>query len=239
MPEPLLLLPGTLCDARLWDPLRERLGHPAVATPVLRGAETAPAMAARLLREAPRRFALAGFSLGGIVALEMAAQAPERIARLAILSGNARPDPAENAPRRWALLEAMEREGVRPVLERTLWPSYVAAARQGDAALRRRIGDMAEALGTGVLREQTGMVIHRADSRPRLPDLPMPVLAVTGEEDALCPPDRSEEIAAAAPRGRVVILPGTGHFAPLEAPEALAAALSDWLAAPAPAGAAP
>lgn len=231
MDVPLLLLPGTLCDERLWDPLREGLAHPDVRMPLLLGADTPSAMAALLLRDAPPRFSLAGFSLGAIVALEIAAQAPDRIRRLALISGNAHPDPPESAARRHGLLRAVLDEGMGAVVERALWPHYVAASRQGDAALRALIVAMAERVGADGLRTQNGIAIHRADSRPRLAALTMPVLAIAGAEDAVCPPSRSMEIAASVPDGRAAILDGVGHFVPLEAPQALAAHLSAWLAA--------
>lgn len=231
MDVPLLLLPGTLCDARVWGPVSARLGHPDTRTPALLGADTPQAMAALLLRDAPPRFSLAGFSLGAVVALEIAAQAPERVRRLALISGNAHPDPADSVARRQALLAAVRADGMRAVVERSLWPHYVAASRREDAKLRDLIIAMAEGLGAGALEAQNGIAIHRADSRPRLAALGMPVLAVAGAEDAVCPPSRSREIAGAAPHGCAVILDGVGHFVPLEAPAALAAHLSEFLAA--------
>ena len=93
---PLVLLPGTLCDARLFAPMLTHLKGIDTIVPELRGASSTPDMAAALLATLPPRFALAGFSLGGIVALEMAAQAPERIVGLALLDTTARPDPDDN-----------------------------------------------------------------------------------------------------------------------------------------------
>lgn len=230
--QPLLLLPGTLCDARVWEATLLHLGVRA-ACPTLSGAATTRGMAEKLLREAPERFALAGFSLGGIVALEMAAQAPGRVSRLALIASTARPDPPENAFARRQAVERFAAEGARATVSQLFWQTYVAPGRRADAALFELIVDMAEALGPAVFREQTSMAIHRADSRPRLPALTVPTLIVGGMEDVLCPPDRSAEIAAAMPGARCTLLPGVGHFVPLEAPEVLAAALAAWLALPA------
>lgn len=108
---PLVLLPGTLCDARLFAPVLERLPRVATLLPSLVGATTAPDMAKKLLAELPDRFVLAGFSLGGIVALEMVAQAPERIAGLALLDTTARPDPEANHRVRRSAAEAARRDG--------------------------------------------------------------------------------------------------------------------------------
>lgn len=239
MADPLLLLPGLMCDARLWGPVQERLWalvperdrYAGAHVAALRGARSAPDLAARLLRHAPPRFALAGAALGAMVALEMVAQAPERITRLTLLAGDARPDALEKAPARFRLLEAMEREGARTMVAREFWPDAVPAARREDAALFDLLCDMADTLGPAVLREQTAVLIHRADSRPRLAAIQVPVLLISGEEDRLCPPARMQEIAETVPGARAMLLPGVGHLPSLEAPEAVAAGFAEWLAA--------
>ena len=226
--KPLVLLPGTLCDARLWLPVLRALGVPGEVSS-LDGADDVRDLAALLLRALPPRFSLVGFSLGGIVALEMADQAPHRIARLALVASNARPDTPDGTAARHRLLAVAERDGLRTVVTRDLWPGYVAAARQDDAALRKLVADMADALGIGILRRQIGIAVGRADSRPRLANLRMPVLVVGGQEDRLCPPDRHAEIVESIPGARLVLLEGVGHFVPLEAPSDLASALLTWL----------
>lgn len=187
-------------------------------------------MAAALLRTAPARFALVGFSLGGIVALEMAAQAPGRVAGLALVAANARPDPPDNAARRRAAVAAAVRDGVALHVARDLWPMYVAAAHSRDDALRGLVCDMAERLGAGAYAEQAEIAIDRADSRPRLGTIDVPALIVSGAEDALNPPDRQRELASGIPDAVWVELPNTGHMVPLEAPVELAEAILAWLA---------
>ncbi len=229
--EPLLLLPGTLCDARLWGPALDRLCHPDVRVPVLRDASSAPELARMLLREAPPRFALAGFSLGAIVALEMIAQAPARVARLAVVAGNARADEPESSTRRQQMLETARRDGVRAVVERDLWRSYVSAKSFGDARLRALIGDMAEDVGVAALGEQTVIAMRRTDSRPRLSGIAVPTLVVAGADDRVCPPERGAEIAAAISRSSFAEMPGVGHFVPLEAADHLSEEFRKWLRA--------
>ncbi len=85
---PLVLIPGMMCDARMWGPLPGALGRRTVIHAAATEADTIPALAARILAVAPPRFALAGLSMGGIVAMEMLAQRPERIAKLALLDTN-------------------------------------------------------------------------------------------------------------------------------------------------------
>ena len=130
-PEPLVLLPGTLCDGRVFQPVINRLPARPVIIPALTGAESAPAMATRLLESLPCRFALAGFSLGGIVALEMIAQAPERITRLALLDTTARHDPLTNHTlRRNAVARAAEM-GVGVYVGHAFGQSVVASTFPG------------------------------------------------------------------------------------------------------------
>lgn len=223
---PLVLLPGTLCDERLFAPLLARLeARTFIILPLDQCADTAT-MADRLLDRAPARFALLGFSLGGIVALEMAARAPDRIAGLALLDSNARAvPPADHAGRRAA---AQVEPDMRAVVAR-LWPDYVAASARADDAVRTMVEAMADTLGHATLIRQTEIALTRTDSRPRLAALHMPALIVAGAEDALAPPALQQEIADSLPDATLALIPDAGHFAPLEAPDAVAAQVAAWL----------
>ncbi|MDO9439187.1 alpha/beta fold hydrolase [Hydrogenophaga sp.] len=225
----LVLLPGTLCDARVWEPMLQ--GWPGVppstVTPALGGQQSAPAMARALLKVLPQRFALMGFSLGGIVALEIAAQAPARVTGLALLATNARPDPPENAAAREAGV-ASARADMRAHVQRDLWPRYVAPHRLNDAAILDCVVRMALDAGPGLYADQAAIATYRVDSRPRLAALRMPVLIASGDEDPINPLDRQAEMAQAMPHAEWVRLPGVGHFVPLEAPATLAEAAARW-----------
>jgi pimeloyl-ACP methyl ester carboxylesterase len=225
-PGPLLMLPGTLCDARVFAPLIARLRGCDISVLPVTGADTAEALAHDILAAAPPRFVLVGFSLGGIVALQIAAAAPARVTGLVLIATNARADRPENAPVRRADVAAARARGLTAFVRERLWPRYVA---RPDAALRRVILDMAEAVGIEAFAAQTEVAISRADSLPRLAALTMPVLALCGEEDVICPPDLHREIVEAAPCATLHIVPGAGHFVPLEAPDAVAAGITAWL----------
>jgi pimeloyl-ACP methyl ester carboxylesterase len=227
----LLLLPGTLCDARVWAPVREALGEGACEfhAAALEGRRSMAAMAAALLAAMPPRCAIAGFSLGGIVALEMAAQAPRRVLGVALVAANARPDPPENAAHRRAAVARARQVGLDRHVRDDLLGRYFGPARAGDPALRDLVGRMAEDAGVETYAEQSEMAIHRADSRPRLPRIAVPTLVVGGGEDAINPADRQAEMARALPQCMWHQVPGAGHFVPLEASAQLAALMGPWL----------
>ena len=228
VPLPLLLLPGTVCDARLFDPLVQRLGLPVTIVADMTGADTTPDLAARILASAPERFSLLGFSLGGIVALEMMAQAPERVARLALVDTTARPDPAANAEKRRTAVAKARAEGMDGYIF-DAWSNLVAPDNVDDDALQALITSMARDAGADVLASQSEVAIHRADGRPRLPGIAVPVLVLAGEAEKVCPIEAHIEMAQASPGARFFTIPKAGHFAPLENPAAVARHVRDWL----------
>lgn len=227
---PLLLLPGTLCDARVFAPVVERLEGWPVIPGMMEGADSAAGLARLNLERAPARFALAGFSLGGVVAFEMAAQAPERVARLALLDANPRPDPPERRPSRERTVARARAEGVDfYILEP--WDRLVAPCNRGCADLKETILAMARSGGAELLASQSAVAAGRADSRPRLSAFRMPVLVLSGEHEAVVPLEAQRETVAGVPGARLAVVPDAGHFAPLENPDAVAHHILAWLRA--------
>lgn len=225
---PLLLLPGTLCDGRVFTGLGHAFDGRAVTVETLAGAASTAEMAAKIIASAPLRFALAGFSLGAIVALEIIAQAPERVERLALIGGNARLISDANAKvRRAALAKAGELGVASYVAE--VWDQSVAASNRNDAALRQCLMAMADATSLDAFRAQVEISLDRTDSRPRLPQIAVPTLVMVGAEDRICPPDLSSEMAAAIIGARLAVIDGAGHYVTLEQPRAAARELRRWL----------
>lgn len=228
-PPAILLLPGTLCDARLFagqTASLRALGVPVVVGDLTCG-RTVREMAQQALRTAPPRFALVGFSLGGIVALEMARLARERLTHLALVCTTPRPDTPERRLARLRQVEAAQFGGFRRIVAEEMKPRYFALGAPRIEALRRLVVRMALSLGEDVFRRQSLALASRRDARPALPALAgLPVLALAGEEDALCPVAVHREIADAVPGAALSVLPGCGHMAPLERPEAVAGELT-------------
>ncbi len=230
-PQPLVLLPGLLCDRRLFGPQIPALeaGGRRVLVPDLTGEDTIEALAARVLAEAPPGpFALCGLSMGGYVAQEVVRQAPARVARLALLDTRARADTPEETARRRGLIELAERGEFRGVTPRLL-PLLVHHDRLADGALAGLVQAMAAGVGKDAFLRQQRAIMARRDYRPLLPAIRVPTLVLCGREDAITPPDMHLEIAAAVPDATLVVVPGCGHLAPLERPTAVAAQLAAWL----------
>lgn len=229
---PLVLLPGTLCDERVFAPLLAALQeefHGLCANVILSAHHTTMQSAAMdVLAGAPERFALLGFSLGGLLALEMAHLAPERIVGLALLNVNAAPAPMHTHAARHAAVLQAEATGVGEYVRQHLWPSYVAAASQQNAALQDLIADMAQKLGPAAFASQTEAALTRRDYRPLVSALTMPTLVQAGEEDAVCPVAAQQQLAQAFPHATFDVIPDAGHFALLEQQDAVAASVAGW-----------
>lgn len=228
VPLPLLLLPGTACDRRLFEPMLARLGLPVTIVADMSGAGSAAEQARLILAEAPERFSLLGFSLGGIVALEMVAQAPERAARLALVDTTARPLPPDEAVRRREQVTLARAGGMRDyVLDG--WSRSVAESTAADEMLRDTVITMAEELGAERLSRQVEIAINRADSRPRLSAIAVPTLILAGEDEQVCSLEAHREMADAIPGAAFFTIPRAGHFSPLENPAAVARHVRHWL----------
>jgi len=231
VPLPLLLVPGLLCSARLYAPQVTALWPlgPVTVADHRRDADVA-AIAARILADAPPRFALAGLSMGGYVAFAMLRQAPERIVRLALLDTSARPDTPEQSAGRETFI-AMAEAGQLAAVVDTLAPRFLHRDRRTDATLNRVIRDMAADTGVAAFVRQQRAIMTRPDSRPQLASIACPTLVLVGEGDELTPPSLAQEIAAGIAGARLVTVPACGHLSTIEQPEAVNAALAEWLSA--------
>ncbi len=227
----LVLLPGLLNDHRVFAPQIAALeGHASIVSPPLWHADTMDALVDRVLQEAPSRFALAGFSMGGYVAFEILRRAPQRVDRLALIDTSARPETEEGRKRREALV-AQSRLGRWRGITRLMLPLLVHPDRMRDAALVERLQVMAMTVGGEGYANQQRAIIGRRDSRPLLARIAVPTLVICGRDDRVTPFELSEEIAAGIRGARLVGLDRCGHVAPLEQPDAVTAALRDWFGA--------
>ena len=227
---PLLLLPGLLCDERLWrEPAAALAGVAPVHHADLTRDDSVAGMAARVLAAAPPVFALAGLSMGGYVAFEILRQAPQRVARLALLDTSARLDPPRRMMVRQAGL-ALAEAGRFAGVTRKLLPQLVHESRV-DGEVGEEVMAMAQRVGREAFLRQQRAIIGRPDSLPLLPAIAVPTLVGVGEDDRMTPPEESRLLHERIPGARLHVFARCGHLPPMEAPRETAAVLRDWLQA--------
>jgi 4-hydroxy-2-oxoheptanedioate aldolase len=226
----LILLPGMLGTAELWDEVAPALAELiSVQAARIDLDDTVEEMAASVLAAAPDRFALAGHSLGAIVALTVARQAPGRVTRLALLNANPRP-PSDAQLAEWAQTETRVREGDFAAVAEEFARANVPEFRRDDDDLVGRIETMARRVGPRGLLRQLAAQRTRPDLRPFLAQVACPTLVLAGDADDICPPGLQEEVAAGIPGARLERLSNCGHMPTLETPERVGPLLAQLLA---------
>jgi pimeloyl-ACP methyl ester carboxylesterase len=228
MYQPVVFLPGLICDQRLWRDVIDGLsGTIAPVVADLRLDDSVTAMAARTLAAAPPRFALAGLSMGGYVALEIMRQAPERVTHLALLDTSARADTEERRETRRKGI-AMIGEGKFIGVSRGLLGQLVAPHH-----LRTPLADevqaMSERVGPDVYIRQQRAIMGRIDSVPFLKDIAVPTLVGVGALDKMTPPELAEEMASHIPGAELVRFPDAAHLPTMENPGPVVEAMKGWL----------
>lgn len=227
--QPLVLVPGLTCDGEVFRAQTAALADLADMTVAdTLSDDSIAAMAERLLDDAPDRFALAGFSMGGYVAMEVIARAPERVTRLALLDTSATADDAGHAAVRRAAVRTAQERGFEKVLRGSL---NLLVHPQADPAIGDAVVAMALRVGIEAFERQQGAIIGRADPLPGLAAISVPTLVLVGADDRTTPPHYARAIASAVPGAVLVTVPDCGHMAPMERPEAVSAALRTWLQA--------
>ena len=228
----LVLVPGLLCDERLWRHQAGGLSDLAgrVLIPDVTGGDSVASMARGILEAAPERFALAGLSMGGYVSLEVMRQVPERVEALALLDTSARPDTPQQTEARLTLV-GLARSGRFDEVWQGLLPKVVHPDRVEEPGIRSAVREMAHAVGPEGFERQERAIIGRPDSRPDLPSISCPTLVLCGRDDALTPPYLHEELADGIPGARLHQIDHCGHLSTLERPEAVTRAMRAWLEA--------
>lgn len=227
---PIVLIPGLNFTARTYAaqlPALWQFGPVQIADH--RRGNSMAAIAKSVLESAPPRFALAGFSMGGYISLEILRQAKERVIKLALLDTAAAADRPEQTERRHKNI-ALTREGKLAEREEAIWPLLVHESRLNDEAIRNTVKEMHQETGSEVYINQQTAIMGRADSRPMLRELKMQTLIVVGDSDQLTPPAAAKEMHELVAGSRLDIIPNCGHCAPLERPDRVTKLLVEWIA---------
>ena len=222
--ENILLLPGMMCDARLWSHQIAAFDVPVYVADTSKSDNFAD-MAAQVLAAAPPSFAMAGLSMGGILAFEIWRQAPERVTHLALLDTNPHPDAPSRKSIRFEQIAAAAAGKLEELAIESLKPLYLAEKSRDDETLLKTILDMALALGPDVFERQSLAVMNRPDSAPTLASISCPTSVICGREDAICPVRFHEFMAHEIPDANLVVIDDCGHLSSMEQPEVVTAEL--------------
>ncbi len=230
-PEPLVLVPGMMCDRRLWSPQIDALQHHCSSITVAdtTSADSIHHTAKEVLADAAAHFALAGLSMGGLIAFEMWRQAPNRITRMALLDTNASAETADKRHSRENLLSRVSNGELRDVFVDSLKHHYLAECNRENSQLLELIMHMAMDLGEDVFSKQSRAVGNRLDSLATLETINVPTLVLCGEEDQLCPVSFHRLMAERIANARLVVLKDCGHLSTLEQADRVSEELLHWL----------
>lgn len=227
---PLLLLPGTLCSAALFEHQVQHLTDVAAPQVVdVHLQDTLPEVARHVLHQVTGAFAVAGLSYGGIMAFELWRQARERIVSMALLNTNPYPASSQTRERQQRFVGMAHLGQFREITTDFLKDTMLHPEHQRDLALRHKVLTMAETIGVAGFVNTVKAQLARPSAVPDLPQITCPTLVLTGREDTVVPLETHEMMAAALPDSRLVIVEQCGHLSTLEQPEIVTQALRDWL----------
>lgn len=228
---PVVFLPGFMCDARLFSAQAEYLERRGiyVCFADLGKSSSLVSMAEALLEQAPKRFCLAGLSMGGILAFEVLRRAADRVTHLFLMNTTAKADSAQ-AQRR-AHLARISKGEFRDIIQHDLKPQYFAPANRTPAR-ERLVMEMAEDLGPDVFVRQTMALMRRRSAEDMLSSIGCPAIVLAGADDRVCPPALHAAMAQAIPQAELVVVPDCGHLSSLEAGDLVSSSLVSLIERP-------
>ncbi|MFC3615466.1 alpha/beta fold hydrolase [Lutimaribacter marinistellae] len=230
MTEPVVLLPGMMCDARLYHHQMLHLSRERAVTiaPITQG-ERVEEIASGLLDQLPKRFALAGLSMGGIVAMEILRRAPDRVTRICLMDTDALADTPQIAAAREPMIVGARAGRLDEVMKQAIRPEFLAPGA-GRVAVLEQVMEMARDLGPEVFVRQSRALQRRPDQQGTLRKIRVPAMVLCGAHDGLTPVKRHSFMAELIDGAELRVIDEAGHIPTLETPEAVTAALRDWLA---------
>ncbi|WP_303968577.1 alpha/beta hydrolase [Sporosarcina ureae] len=227
---PLLLLPGTLCNEELWKPQIDALQELAIShVPDLSKIDTIKGLAVDVLEKAPKQFALAGLSLGGIVALEIMRLAPERVLKLALIDTNPfLPTEKQQAGWQEVLTSDLSADFAVKMTEKLI-SSLFHIEQQDDPELQETLYRMAASVGTDGYINQLKAVKSREEQTTILSAIQCPTIIVVGKQDTVCPPSMSEYLHEQIAHSELHLIDQAAHLPTLEQPVIVNELMKKWL----------
>ncbi|OAD83026.1 alpha/beta hydrolase [Comamonas thiooxydans] len=229
----IVFLPGLLCDEVVWQEQRKALSFADSISPSYGHAASIEEMARLVLSEVgAERFSLAGHSMGGRVALEIARMAPQRVERLALLDTGMEPIAAGEAgaserAKRKALLDKALENGMREMGAQ--WARGMVHPGRLDTPLFEEVLDMVARFTPSIFAAQIDALLGRPDATAVLQTLNCPTLLVCGRQDLWSPLSRHERMQQLCPGAELVVIEDSGHMSTMEQPEQVSKALADWM----------
>jgi len=230
--DPVVFLPGMMCDARLFAPQLADLSRDmAVTVAPVTGGDRIEEIASGLLDVLPQRFALAGLSMGGIVAMDILRRAPDRVTRIALMDTNSLAETPQSAAGYEPFIIKLRAGRIAEAVEMMLGRDVLAPG-PARAGVMSALVEMAEGLGVAAIIRQTRALQRRRDYQSVLRRCKVPALVLCGAHDTLTPLKRHEFMAEMIPNATLTVIPDAGHLPVLEQPEVTTAALRGWLKRP-------
>lgn len=232
MTEPLVFLPGMMCDARLFGPQIAALSADhAVMTVPISNSDRISEIASYVLEQAPEKFALAGLSMGGVVAMEVMRRAPDRVRRIALMDTNPLAETPQSAATYEPMIVGVRTGKMAKVMRDFMRPEYLAPGPHRSEILELTM-DMALNNGPDVFERQARALQRRRDQQSTLRKCKVPALVLCGEHDGLTPVKRHTFMAELIPYAKLEVIGDAGHLPTLEQPDATTAALRQWMKQP-------
>ncbi len=224
-----VFIPGLLSDEVVWQPMADALADRyQVAIADSRAGVSLAAMAKAMLAEYPGDLAVVGHSMGGRIALEMLRYAPERIKKLALVDSGVHGLGANEKAKRQVLIDLARAEGMEALLEAWL-PPMVHPDRHNDPIMDE-LREMVLRADVEQFERQIQGLVEREDATDLLPAFDGDLLLAVGRQDEWSNVEQHQAMLDLAPNGELVVIEDAGHFAPMERPQAMLAALETWLA---------
>jgi pimeloyl-ACP methyl ester carboxylesterase len=225
----LVMVPGMMCDERIFSPQIKSLSKKIEVTIAdISGFSSVSELASDVLKKAPKKFSLLGHSMGGIVAMEMCAQEPDRIEKLVLMDTNPIAELEEVKSKREPQMRDVCEGKLLNVMRDEMKPNYLAEGENQESVLSICM-DMAMSLGPDVFINQSKALQTRADQQKNIQVIKVPVLIICGSEDKLCTVERHEMMHNMIQNSEIIIINNAGHLPTLEQPNETTEILKRWL----------